>query len=92
MASKAATLAAFIFRSGEYGRAKLILKDNVVTIEPANGSAMVLFGLRPDASNAQAMARIGPNLFAAWSGGRGAVFCDKAVLDASWLRIQAACC
>jgi hypothetical protein len=91
---------------GEDGQLELILKDNVVAIEPTDGGAMVLFGLAhmrmvygyavrvrkaEDGKwslseigrlprEAQALAAIGVNLFAAWSGGRVVVFSDKEVL------------
>lgn len=92
--------------TGADGKAELIIKDNVVAIEAADGGAMVLFGLAhmgitygyavhvrkgEDGSwslneaarlprDAQALATIGTNLFAAWSGGRVVVFSNKQVL------------
>ena len=88
------------------GQAQLLLKDNVVAIEPADGGAIVLFGLahmglvrgyavrvsqRGDGgwslaevarlpSTADALATIGPNLFAAWSENRVVVLSDKEIL------------
>jgi HEAT repeat protein len=91
---------------GKDGQTRLLIRDNVVSIQPADGGAMVLFGLAHMAlvygyavhvkkgedgnwslneaarlpQDAQALATIGPNLFAAWSGGRVVVFSDKGVL------------
>lgn len=92
--------------TGAEGQTELIIDDNVIAVEPADGGAMVLFGyahmgltygyaahvskgaygnwaLKEVARlpyNAEALATIGPNLFAAWSNGRVAVFSDKEVL------------
>jgi HEAT repeat protein len=88
------------------GQAKLLLKHNVVAIEPAEGGAIVLFGLAHMGlvdgyavrvslrgnddwslsevarlpSTADALATIGPNLFAAWSENRVVVFSDQEVV------------
>jgi HEAT repeat protein len=88
------------------GQEKLLLEHNVVTVEPAEGGAIVLFGLwheglvdgyavrvngRGDSdwslsevarlpSTADALATIGPNLFAAWSENRVVVFSDQEIV------------
>jgi hypothetical protein len=88
------------------GQPQLLHKHNVVAIEPAEGGAIVLFGLahmgladgyavhvsqRADGgwsltevarmpSRADALATIGPNLYAAWSANRVVVFSDKGIL------------
>ena len=92
--------------TGAEGQTELIIDDNVIAIEPADGGAMVLFGYAHMGQtygyagylskgeygswpfkeiarlpyDAQALATIGPNLFAAWSGGRVVIFSDKGVL------------
>jgi hypothetical protein len=85
---------------------QLIIKDNVVAMEPIEGGAIVLFGLahlglahgyavrvspRDDGGwslsevarlpgRADALAKIGPKLFAAWSDGRVVVFSDQEIV------------
>jgi hypothetical protein len=84
----------------------VLLKHNVVAIEPTEGGAIVLFGFahlslvdgyavrvsrRGDGgwslsevarlpSRADALATIGPNLFAAWSENRVVVFSDQEIV------------
>jgi hypothetical protein len=88
------------------GASELLHKHNVVGIQPAEGGAIVLFGLAhmgmadgyavrvtPHAdggwsltevarmpSRADALATIGPNLYAAWSANRVVVFSDREIL------------
>jgi HEAT repeat protein len=88
------------------GQAQTLIKDNVVAMQPADGGAIVLFGLthmglahgyavhvsqRGDGawslsevarlpSSGDALATIGPGLFAAWSEHRVVVFSDKGIL------------
>jgi HEAT repeat protein len=89
-----------------FGQSQLIIKDNVIAIEAAEGGAIVLFGLahmgmvygyavrvsqRGDGGwslsevarlplSADALAKIGPNLFAALSEQRVVVFSDKEIV------------
>jgi HEAT repeat protein len=88
------------------GQAQLLIKDNVIAIEPCDSGAIVLFGLahmglvhgyavrvsqRGDGgwsltevarlpSSAEALATIGPGLFAAWSENRVVVFSDQEIV------------
>jgi hypothetical protein len=88
------------------GLAQRLHDHNVVAIEPAEGGAIVLFGLahmgfvdgyavrasqRGNSgwslsevarlpSTADALATIGPNLFAPWSGNRVVVFSDQEIV------------
>ncbi len=88
------------------GASELLHQHNVVGIEPAEGGAIVLFGLthrgtrdgyavrvnqRADGtwsltevarmpSSAEALATIGPNLYAAWGDNRVVVLSDKEIL------------
>ena len=88
------------------GQAQLLIKDNVIAIEPCDSGAIVLFGLahmglvhgyavrvsqRGDGgwsltelarlpSSAEALATIGPGMFAAWSENRVVVFSDQEIV------------